>query len=213
MLGKILFRIAKAPLMGKAVASAFRYFGWAVPVRKVYSDRMIAAFHHPRPSYQNHIVIVPKRAIKDLQEMADGYPEYFACIFRWASEHSGSFVLMANGGKRQEVQQVHFHLFTGHDVVRRYKADSTFSGPVFCDGVLEVLPYPDPNWEIHYIARPASDGVKDDAAYFQGVLHAINLLNRRCGIIEKGYSIVYQRDTFEPANGPVFHITAGRKLK
>lgn len=78
MFKKLLFDIAKTPFMGKIVGTAFRYGSWAIPVKKVYNSKEILAFYHPRPSYENHIIISPKRAIKNLQQMElERYSKYF----------------------------------------------------------------------------------------------------------------------------------------
>ena len=125
MLKQALFYIAKSPFMGKFIGLAFQYFSLAIPVKKVYRSKDIVAFYHPKPSYKNHIVIVPKRAIANLQQMAsEEFQEYFVKlwmavkeIYTAHPEYQGSFVLVVNGGRRQEISQVHFHMFTNHDVV------------------------------------------------------------------------------------------------
>lgn len=116
--------------MGKVVGNAFQYFSWAIPVWDVYSNKEIIAFYHPQPSYENHIIISPKRAVKNLQQMeSDGFSKYFVKILEAVNEicvthpeYNASFVIVANGGKRQEVQQVHFHIFNNHEIVNEYSA-------------------------------------------------------------------------------------------
>ena len=110
MLKEFLFKIAKGPFMGKIVGSAFQHCSWAIPVKKVYNSKEILAFYHPHPSYENHLIISPKRAVKNLQQMAlDSYSKYFVMIWETAkdicvthSEYHDLFVIVADGGKRQE---------------------------------------------------------------------------------------------------------------
>ena len=141
MLKKLLFKIAKGPFMGTIVGNAFRHCSWAIPVKKVYSSKEIIAFCHPKPSYENHIIISPKRAVKNLQQMSlDRFNKYFVKILETAEdicvahpEYKDSFVMVANGGKRQEVQQVHFHMFTDHEIVNEYSAQEQAESVFYSD--------------------------------------------------------------------------------
>ena len=196
VLQKLLFKIAKAPFMGKFVGIAFRYFSWAIPVKKVYSSREIIAFYHPKQSYKNHIIILPKKVIANLQQLAsDCFCEYFVKIWEAVKEisemhpeYKDSFVLVVNGGRRQEVSQVHFHMFTEHDVVNS-------------------------EWENHYVIPTISE-VQITKAYVRTILHSINSLDAELNIVQRGYSFVYQFNSQEnDRNCPVFHIISGKKLK
>ena len=196
MLKQALFHIAKAPFMGKVIGIAFRYFSPAIPMKKVYNSKDIVAFCHPKPSYKNHIVLVPKRAVANLQQLAsDKLQEYFVKIWEATRyiqnaypEYRDSFVLVVNGGKRQEVSQVHFHMFTNHDVVNE-------------------------KWEIHRVI-PAVSSRQITTEYFKDIMQQISLMNEEFDIVQKGYSLVYQ---FEKQKGdidvPVLHVIAGRKEK
>lgn len=194
MLKTLLFKIAKSPVMGRMVGIAFQHFSWAIPVKKVYQNRNVIAFYHPKPSYENHLIISPKRAIKNLQKMAsDNFIEYFVKIWEAVKdicemypEYHDSFVLVANGGKRQEVGQVHFHMFTGH----------------------EILNF---DWEVHEMIIPvyASQRTKED---FENIMQSITMLDEKYGIVQKGYSLVYQYEKQKSdIKHPVFHIIAGKK--
>lgn len=198
MLKQLLFKFAKAPCMGKLVGIAFQYFSWAIPVKKVYNSKDILAFYHPKPCYENHIIISPKRAINNLRQMsAEGFNDYFVKLWEvvWnicAShpEYQDSFVLVANGGKRQEVGQVHFHMFTGHEILNS-------------------------DWEAHFvIPRVSSFQLTNED--FKNILHNIAVLEEESDIEQKGYSLVYryerQKSDATPIN-PVFHIIAGNKRK
>lgn len=194
MLKQVLFHIAKAPCMGKFVGIAFQNFCRAIPVKKIYNSKDVVAFYHPKPSYQNHIVIVPKRAITNLQQLtSEGFQEYFVKLWRTVKkiyaahpEYQDSFVLVANGGRRQEVSQVHFHMFTNHDVVNA-------------------------DWEVHIEIPPVSRGQITNE-YCKVIMQSIDLLDMEFNIVKKGYSLVYQYDK-QTSNFdiPTFHIIAGRK--
>lgn len=195
MLKQALLHIAKVPFMGKVIGIAFRYFSRAIPVKKLYNSKDIVAFYHPKPSYKYHIVLVPKRAVANLQQLAsDKCQEYFEKIWEAAGhiqnahpEYRDSFVLVANGGKRQEVSQVHFHMFTDYDVVNA-------------------------KWEIHRVIPAAVSG-QITKEYFKDIMCTIDLLDKEFDIVKKGYSLVYQREKQTGNNNtPAFHIVAGKKL-
>ncbi|MBD5530276.1 MAG: HIT domain-containing protein [Lachnospiraceae bacterium] len=227
MLKKLLFKIAKGPFMGKIVGSAFQHCSWAIPVKKIYNSKEIIAFHHPHPSYENHIIISPKRAVKNLQQMAlDSFSKYFVKIWEAAKdicemhpEYSDSFVIVANGGKRQEVQQVHFHMFTNHDIVNEYSVQEEAESVFYSDKDICVLEHPNPNWEVHFVIKPISssqmEGNEEDKyTYFSGILHSIDLLNAEFNIVQRGYSLVYQYNKQKnDKECPIFHIVSGKKLK
>lgn len=218
MLKKLLFKIAKGPFMGKIVGMAFQYFDWAIPVKKVYNSKEIFAFYHPKPSYQNHIIITPKRAIKNLRQMSqESFSKYFVKILEAAREicemhpeYHDSFVLVANGGKRQEVQQVHFHMFTNYEVVNEYAAQEHNESVFYSDRDILVLKHPSPNWEVHFVIKPVSSQM----AAKESILHSIDLLDNEFNIVQRGYSLVYryngERSDMEC---PIFHIVSGKKVR
>ncbi len=227
MLKKLLFKIAKGPFMGKIVGRAFQHCSWAIPVKKVYSSKEILAFYHPHPSYENHMIISPKRAVKNLQQMSlDSYSKYFVKIWEAAKdicemhpEYSDSFVIVANGGKRQEVQQVHFHMFTNHEIVNEYSAWEKMESVFYSDKDICVLEHPNPNWEVHFVIKPVSssqmeENEEDKYTYFSSILHSIDLLNAEFNIVQRGYSLVYQyNEQQSDKEWPIFHIVSGKKLK
>ncbi len=71
-------------------------------------------------------------------------------------EYQSGFTLVANGCKRQDVQQVHFHMFTGDAVVNIYPAREPAERAVFQDGTVRVVQHPRPNWETHFVVLPCA---------------------------------------------------------
>lgn len=226
MLKEVLFKIAKGSFMGKIVGNAFQYCSWALPVKKVYSSKEVIAFCHPHPSYENHIIISPKKAVKNLQQMAsDRFSKYFLKIWETAKdicvmypEYSDAFVIVANGGKRQEVQQVHFHMFTNHKIVNEYSAQEQVESFFYRDSNICVLEHPAPDWEVHFVIKPSASRMAGNEEYedmyFRSVLHSIDLLNNEFDIVQRGYSLVYQYNKQKSDKEcPVFHIVSGKKRK
>ena len=97
---------------------------FAIPVNRLYESKALLAFHHPRPSYPIHILLVPKKAIRsfsDLQSEDDGFLiEVFRTTQKLIKEldlATSGYRLIVNGGKFQDVPQLHFHLVSGESLV------------------------------------------------------------------------------------------------
>lgn len=208
---RLLFRLAKAPWMGTAVGLAFRYCAWAIPVKKVFCSREVLAFAHPKPAYPNHVIISPRRPVQTLLHMAAGHAGDFIEVWEAAQAiraerpvyHDG-FTLVANGGKRQEVQQVHFHMFTDHIMVDACTGQA--GSMVFRDDDVCVTEHPQSRQACHLMIQPAG---QPTAAYFKGVLRYLAALDSRCGLVQRGYSLVCQQKG--DSAYPVFHILAGNR--
>lgn len=92
-------------------------------VKKVYESDTVLAFHHTKPSYEFHVVIVPKKHIKDLLALADKDNNLINEIFRVARGIAGRINLADQGakfitnlGKFQDTPHLHFHLVAGKKI-------------------------------------------------------------------------------------------------
>ncbi len=119
-----LFALAKSPLGELIVGIAFGTFSKLLPVRRVRETDKVLALWHPKPYWEYHILIVPKKAIKNISALQPGDFEYVAEVYRVAQEivkergwQESDYTIVTNGGTRQEVAQLHFHLGSGE--VRR----------------------------------------------------------------------------------------------
>jgi histidine triad (HIT) family protein len=78
----------------------------------------VLAFHHTRPSYPLHIVIVPKAHIVSLVDVDD--LSLIQSIFAIAKSivvdrdlQETNFRIVTNGGSFQDSKHLHFHLISG----------------------------------------------------------------------------------------------------
>ena len=117
---KALFALAKSPLGELIVGIAFGNFSKMLPVKRIHETDKVLAFWHPKPYWENHILIVPKRAIKNISALQPNDFEYVTEVYKVAQEiikDSGwqetDYTIVTNGGSRQEVAQLHFHLGSG----------------------------------------------------------------------------------------------------
>jgi histidine triad (HIT) family protein len=90
------------------------------PVDVVLETDDVLAFHHTRPFWPVHIVVVPKRHIPSLVDLGDGHEsdlhKVIAVVRRVAEqvtrEHGAARVLTNLGGY-QDSKHLHFHINHG----------------------------------------------------------------------------------------------------
>jgi histidine triad (HIT) family protein len=94
---------------------------FALPVERLTETSTLLAFHHPRPSYPFHILLVPKKPIATLSELdlatdadflADVYTIAQNLVEQFQLAEDG-YRLIVNGGKYQDFPYLHFHLISG----------------------------------------------------------------------------------------------------
>lgn len=119
-MSKSLFALAKTPVGDLIVGLAFQKLSDLLPIKRIRETDKVIAFWHPKPFWEKHILIVPKRAIKGISTLTEDGMPYVEEIFRAAREivkdlgwEKDGYTLLANGGSRQEVNQLHFHLSSG----------------------------------------------------------------------------------------------------
>lgn len=117
---KKLFSLAKTHIGDLIVGIAFGKFSKLLPIKKLLETDKVVAFWHPKPSYKTHILIVPKKAIKNLTSIKIEDVKYLNDVLFTAKElvkkldlEKDGYSLISNGGKNQEVNQLHFHLISG----------------------------------------------------------------------------------------------------
>ena len=101
----------------------FTRMSFLIPVDRLRETDTLIAFRHPQPSYPVHILIVPKRAIADLRAIRADDGKFLEDLFRCAGElaselglEQAGYRLITNGGRYQQVPQLHFHLVSGEPI-------------------------------------------------------------------------------------------------
>lgn len=92
-------------------------FSGKTPVEKVLETENVLAYHHTRPFWPVHIVVVPKRHVASVLEVeSDLLIEIFDVIKKVAAqvfdEHGAARVL-TNLGEYQDSKHLHFHINSG----------------------------------------------------------------------------------------------------
>jgi len=100
-----------APLIGWT----FTYMSFAVPIKRLRETKTLMAFHHPKPAYPFHVLLVPKKAIISLKEFDTKDSAFLTDLYSTVQDLVNEFQLSAyrlivNGGEYQDFPQLHFHL-------------------------------------------------------------------------------------------------------
>jgi histidine triad (HIT) family protein len=92
----------------------------AVPLRKEYESDAVLAYHHTRPFWPVHIVVIPKKHIDSFVTLSDeDTPILLEMIAvmkmlaaRVTAEH-GAARILTNLGRYQDSKHLHFHVNSG----------------------------------------------------------------------------------------------------
>lgn len=95
----------------------FAHMSFAIPVKRLRETQTLMAFHHPRPSYKFHVLLVPKKSIASLKEMDSTDTTFLSDLFVTVQSlvdefHLAAYRLIVNAGEYQDFPQLHFHLIS-----------------------------------------------------------------------------------------------------
>lgn len=91
----------------------------AIPSKKVLETDSVYVFHDIRPSSQYHVLIVPKKHIKNIETVTQKDMNVLLDMTRAAqkiikSKKPKKYKLVFNGGEYLEVDHLHWHLMIGN---------------------------------------------------------------------------------------------------
>lgn len=102
-----------APLIGWV----FAHMSFVIPVKRLRETETLMAFHHPKPSYAFHILIVPKKSVESLIQLDSTDSAFLTDLYSTVQSlveefhlAKGGYRLIVNGGEYQDFPQLHFHL-------------------------------------------------------------------------------------------------------
>lgn len=89
-------------------------------LRVVHEDDHVLAFHHTRPFWQVHIVVIPKRHIPSLIELGAATQTDLRALFaavqqvaRAVEAEHGAAAVLTNLGRYQDSKHLHVHVHSG----------------------------------------------------------------------------------------------------
>lgn len=99
------------------VSLFYRHMIPLLPIERLRENTHWLAFHHPRPDYPLHILILPKREISSLPNAPRDDPGLYADLFMIVQQLIDDFQLkdcayrlVTNGGQNQSIPIWHWHL-------------------------------------------------------------------------------------------------------
>jgi histidine triad (HIT) family protein len=100
-----------APIIGWI----FAHMSFAIPIQRLRETNTLMAFHHPKPSYAFHVLLVPKKSVSSLKEFDSSDTIFLSDLYSTVQSLVDEFQLAAyrlivNGGDYQDFPQLHFHL-------------------------------------------------------------------------------------------------------
>ena len=117
---QMIFTLACSSLGRRLTGWLFAYMSFAIPVKRLRETETLMAFHHPRPAYPIHILLVPKRPLSTLTDLSPADTDFMADLFSTAQSLIAEFNLevdgyrlITNGGRYQDIPHLHFHLISG----------------------------------------------------------------------------------------------------
>lgn len=87
-----------------------------------FENDLVLAFHHTKPSYEKHIVVIPKEHIHDIRDAKDEkliinlILASQLILNSWTDEYiqSNGAKIVTNLGKFQDTPHLHFHIIGGN---------------------------------------------------------------------------------------------------
>ena len=118
-LRRFLFYLARTAVVGAIVGWIFAYMSFVIPVKRLRETDLLIAFHHPKPSYPLHILIVPKRKISSMMNLQASDADFLVNLMTTVQSlvkefhlDDTGYSLITNGGDYQDVPQLHYHLYS-----------------------------------------------------------------------------------------------------
>lgn len=114
-LASAAFWIARLRAAGPVVRLGFAHGTRFLPVERLCETDAVLAFRHPSPSTPGHTLIVPKRAIRGVEDLTPRDGPLLVEILQVArllaaSSGAASYQMVVNAGAFQDIRQLHFHL-------------------------------------------------------------------------------------------------------
>jgi diadenosine tetraphosphate (Ap4A) HIT family hydrolase len=122
LINRIFFHLARSPLSAFFIGHIFAHLSFLLPDIKANQQPQVLVLRHPLPSSDIHLLAVPKlkvRSFLDLDLTAHSDRQLTLSLLRSLAEVAAwlklnPYTLILNGGKYQDVPQLHVHLIDGN---------------------------------------------------------------------------------------------------
>ncbi len=105
-------------IFSRLASFIFTRMSFLIPTERLRETDTLLAFHHPKPSYPFHVVLVPRQAVSNLMALDPANTKFLSELFEAVQSIVTEFQLpayrlIANGGEYQDFPYLHFHLISG----------------------------------------------------------------------------------------------------
>jgi diadenosine tetraphosphate (Ap4A) HIT family hydrolase len=217
-IANLLFSIAREPSMGSSVGWGFEHLSPLLPVERVLLTDKTFAFKHPRPTWEEHILIIPRKQLTTLFDLVNDRA-YLEDIWRTAREvfsregfSPERYALLVNGGIRQDVKQVHFHFngeneyapaFTNRAENFLILQTNDFDVYQLTENPLHLILVPE------QVISPLSAWQEADIQQLSQIELPLLELEQVYNLSSRGFSLILQEASELERQQLIFHITAG----
>lgn len=219
-LAQQLFRLARNPLVAGVVRFGFAHFAPLLPVKRLRLTENVIVFYHPRPSWQTHILLVPRRSIPSLVALRRQDFGIIQQIFQLAGQIARDlgldregYTLLVNGGAYQDVGQLHFHLVAPLQILPSGCPNSTTSSSLIDTESITVFRHPHPARAVHLVIQPKRTlrNLQDLAeSEIQAIIAATKQIVEEVKLLEPGFSLIANTG---PGKHLCFQLVSGKRLK
>lgn len=116
----LLYAFANTTLGKFIIQILFSKMSFLIPAKRLRETETLIAFHHPKPSYPVHILLMPKLAVANFGALDANDPAFLrdlveatqSLVAEFALAEQG-YRLIVNGGEYQDFPHLHFHLVSG----------------------------------------------------------------------------------------------------
>lgn len=112
----LLVRLARSGPGRRLTGLLFARMSSVLPVKRLRETDSLLAFHHPKPAYPFHVLLVPKQPVAsflDLDPSSGFLSDLVSTVQSLATEFRlPAYRLIVNGGEYQEFPHLHFHLIS-----------------------------------------------------------------------------------------------------
>jgi histidine triad (HIT) family protein len=98
-------------------------FSGNTPVEKVFESDNVLAYHHTRPFWETHIVVVPKKHVDSLLTVENDLLLELLDVAKTVAAkimgEKGAARVLTNLGEYQDSKHLHFHVYSGERIPLR----------------------------------------------------------------------------------------------
>ena len=95
-------------------------FSGKTPVEKVLETDNVLAYHHTRPFWETHIVVVPKKHVDSLltveNDLLIELMDVAKNVAKQLLGEKGAARVLTNLGEYQDSKHLHFHVYSGEKI-------------------------------------------------------------------------------------------------